>query len=680
SPFKYTEASQMQQYFKMEKKVVSGARFLITQVGWDWRKSVELMRYLQERSIDIPVLGNVYLLTTMTPAPRLMHDGKLPGCFVSDELLAQLKNESIDDHIDRAAQQVAMYQAIGAAGVDIGGLPDFASFVKILQRAAEIGSGWERHKGNLHWPGRGGFYLYDETREQPVPTKRRKPLRRRTFNLVHRLVLDPDHAGFKVWRRFAKLTGAQKGEGLAYKSFATLEKAIKYAAFDCQDCGDCYPPENFGFCTRGKCEKGLNNAPCGDSTVDGQCGNNLESRCTGERIYETAVTEPDGVERLRSTINLPRIPELEHTSSILNYLAGRDHTKTRPLIAVGDQIDASHPKTGAVMKEALELGDEALQQPIGPVGYIRALIQSQADEGADYIAVNIDALCDDDGQQAARTMEQYVRWVRDHGGGIPPCIDSVFDEALAAGLKAWYSDDQPALPPLLSSIRAEAIKKVMPLRQEHDFGLVGPLGHTSTNAIDAGEALEQAKRLFERAVTEYGFEAEQLFFNPVAVPLVKDEPTVPGGCGHTYSAFETMRRIKADASLKRCHCLLRTSAVVPGLPGRAIGVCRAYVGKALEYGLDAAFTNVANHYGESPADPGLLELVSAFAEMDGTSGRAEQAKKHMDKFCAATRKPRKAPAPAGPKSNDIPITAAPGKAKAPQDPDRAPVKSARSAT
>src|SRR4030042_5041663 len=72
SPFKYNEESQMQQYFKMEKKITAGAKFLITQVGWDWKKSVELLRYLAEAKLDIPVIGNVYLLSTITPAPSLM--------------------------------------------------------------------------------------------------------------------------------------------------------------------------------------------------------------------------------------------------------------------------------------------------------------------------------------------------------------------------------------------------------------------------------------------------------------------------------------------------------------------------------------------------------------------------------------------------------------------------------
>jgi methylenetetrahydrofolate reductase (NADPH) len=134
SPFKYTEGSQMQQYYKMEKKIVCGARFLITQVGWDWRKSHELFRYMDENGLNVPVFGNVYLLSSKTPAPRLMHDIKLPGCFVSDEFLAKIYSEQFDDHIERAAQQVAMYKAIGAAGVDIGGVQDYDVFIKILTR------------------------------------------------------------------------------------------------------------------------------------------------------------------------------------------------------------------------------------------------------------------------------------------------------------------------------------------------------------------------------------------------------------------------------------------------------------------------------------------------------------------------------------------------------------------
>ncbi|MBM4025099.1 MAG: hypothetical protein FJ280_06765 [Planctomycetes bacterium] len=724
SPFKYSEASQMQQYYKMEKKIAAGARCLITQLGCDWRKSMELMRYLQENGIDLPVLGNVYLLTTTNPAPRLMHEGKLPGCFVSDELLAKLHSETLEDHVERAAQQVAMYKAIGAAGVDVGGLPDYDTFVKILGRAAQIGAHWEQYKDNLCWPGADRFYLYDETGRRTTPGKRKKRLAQRTFNLTHRLILDPEYPGFKLARGLLRGAGAEKGTGFAYRSFATLEKAIKFAAFDCQDCGDCYLPENFGRCTMGGCEKGLSNAPCGDATVDGRCGNNLDRVCVGERIYDAAAAERNGVQRLRRTINRPRHPDLRHTSSILNYLFGRDHTKKSPLISIGDQINASNPKTGKVMKEILEgrlimddrlsimeeesgpareISDHRLAIINGPVGYIRALIQSQVDEGADYLAVNVDALSDQEGQRAARMMTQYVRLVRQWGRGVPVCIDSRFDDVLRAGLEEWYNTDQPVRAPLLSSLRPTTAEKLMSLKKEHDFSFVALLGDPVAGCPGADEACRLARHLLDQAVHQYAFGPGQIFFDPVAVPLIKDEPgssvpiaevrdggpspmqksaagspmTLAGGragfpnarhrvwegspnakcCvgapepGHTFSAFETIRRLRTDSHTQRSHSLLRIDTAAGELPGRALGVCRAYAAKAMEYGLDAAFVNPALHYGQEPADAGLLALVDAYVKMDGSPERARVVRESMAKFCAQTQKPRRpAPAPVSSKS------------------------------
>lgn len=639
SPFKYTEASQMQQYYKMEKKIACGAKFLITQLGYDWRKSLELVLYLRENGIEVPVLGNVYLLTTATPAPRLMHDGKLPGCFVSDELLATLQRESPAQHIERAAQQVAMYKALGVAGVDIGGVPDFETFRKILDLASQIGENWEKYKENLCWSGGEHFYLYDEKGQRTPGGGYRQTVGQRGFNLTHRLLMDPAHAGFKLGRGFLNLVGAGKGKGFAYRSFATAERAIKYAAFDCQDCGDCYLPENFSHCTLGGCEKGLSNAPCGDATVDGRCGNNLERVCVGEWVYQAAAAERGGVQRLRETVNKPRDPRLQHTSSVLNYLFGRDHTRRPPLIPIGDLIHASDPKIGKVMKEILDLGPDGFTRQPGPVSYIGALIRSQVEDGADYIGLNIDALNEDE-HLAAQMMRQYVRLVHRWGRGVPVCIDSRFGAVLAAGLAEWHAADPSARTPLICSVRLDAIEKVMSLRNERDFSLVIPL-----EAPGVDEAFGLAGHCFDHAVREHGFGPEQMFFSPAVVPLVKDGPVPPGGFSRTRIAFETMRRIKADRLLRRSHCLLRTSDAVAELPGRAVGVCRAFVGRAMESGMDAAFANPASRYGESPADSSLLELVDAHARIDGSPERVREAQEAMAKFCAGCAKPRRASAP-----------------------------------
>jgi len=677
SPFKYSEASQMQQYYKMEKKIACGAEFLITQVGWDWRKSAELFAYVRDAGLSVPVIGNVYLLSTLTPAPRLMHDLKLPGCFVSDELLAKVNAERVDDHIERAAQQVAMYKAMGAAGVDIGGVPNFELFTRILHRAAEIGTAWEPFKDNLHWPAKEAFYLYDESGARVRLSTPRPTIGKRFFDFSHRAILDPKHCGFRAFRKTMKVLGADKGRGAIYKLFNGSEKGFKYLLFECEECGDCFLPENFGLCTMGGCEKGMDNAPCGDATIDGRCGNNVERVCIGERIYEAAASEDRGAgspspgpgadrpsaggnlksqisdsrgrARLRTAINKPRNPALEHTSSIINYLFARDHTMTRPLISIGEAIHASIPKTGKIMKQLHALGPGAYTTASGPLEYIKALIETQADEGAEYIAVNLDAFGEDNPQQAVDMMIEYVRLVRQFGHGVPICLDSSNDNVLTAGLQEWYNpqsairNPQSERPPLINSVKVYTIDKILPLKKEYDFSFIGllvsedkPTGPGGSHSVD--ELYGLAKQIFERAVGQYGFRPEQIFFDSTVFPLAIDMPMEPGVPGYTYRTFATIRKIRSDPAMKGVHCSLGVSNSVRDLPARKIGVCRAYVAKAMEYGLDAGIVNTAHQYGSVEPPPELLELVGAYAQMDGSMDKMSKAMDLMGQFCRENRK------------------------------------------
>jgi len=648
SPFKYTAASQMQQYYKMEKKIDSGAEFLITQVGWDWKKSLELFRYMDENNLDVPVIGNVYCLSTITPAPRLMHDIKLPGCFVSDELLAKVYSEKIDDHLERAAQQVAMYKALGAAGVDIGGVHDFEMFLQILGRATEIGSDWEQFKDNLYWPAKDAFYLYDQAGKRTQLPKPGKKFKQRFFNFSHWAFLDPDHTGFHAFKKTMAVLGTEKGKGAVYKLFNASEKSFKYLLFDCQECGDCFLPENFSLCTIGGCEKGMDNAPCGDSTVDGLCGNNLERVCIGELIYEAAAAEKDGIERLRATINEARNPALEHTSSILNYLFGKDHTMKNPLISIAESIHASIPKTGKIMRQLAQLGPDAYSKDSGPLNYIKALIESQAADGADYIAVNLDAFGEGDPQVSVDMMREYVKLVRKWSQGVPICIDSSDDNVLIAGLKQWYDTvgavrEPPVMQPLINSVKVYTMDQILPLKKDFDFAVIGllvsedaPSGAGGSHSVE--ELYGLARRIFDKAVGEYGFKPGEIFFDSTVFPLAIDMPMEPNVPGYTYRAFETIKKIKSDPKMKGVHCSLGVSNSVRDLPGRKIGVCRAYVAKAIEYGLDAGIVNVAHHYGRVEPAPELLELVDAFAKMDGSAERMNKSMELMGKFCRENRK------------------------------------------
>ena len=84
SPFKYQREDLLYQYLKLEKKIAAGANMAITQVGWDATKFVELKKYLDERGIKTPVLGNVFVLSRR--AAERMNTGNPPGCWASDEL------------------------------------------------------------------------------------------------------------------------------------------------------------------------------------------------------------------------------------------------------------------------------------------------------------------------------------------------------------------------------------------------------------------------------------------------------------------------------------------------------------------------------------------------------------------------------------------------------------------
>ncbi|MFC1635278.1 dihydropteroate synthase [Planctomycetota bacterium] len=316
------------------------------------------------------------------------------------------------------------------------------------------------------------------------------------------------------------------------------------------------------------------------------------------------------------------------------------------LISIGESIHASIPKTGRIMKQLAALGPDAYSRSGGPFDYVRALIESQAGDGADYIAVNLDAFGEDNPQVAVDMMIEYVKLVRQWGGGVPVCIDSSNDDVLIAGMKQWYDTDKPVKPPLLNSVKVHTTDRILPLKKDYDFAFVGLLvseeaatGPSGSHSID--ELYSLAKQIFEKAVGEHGFQPGDIFFDSTVFPLAIDMPMEPNVPGYTYRAFETIKKIKSDPKMKGVHCSLGVSNSVRDLPGRRIGVCRAYVAKAVEYGLDAGIINVAHRYGSVEPDPGLLELVDAYAKMDGSSELMNKAMELMGKFCQENRKPAK---------------------------------------
>jgi 5-methyltetrahydrofolate corrinoid/iron sulfur protein methyltransferase len=294
----------------------------------------------------------------------------------------------------------------------------------------------------------------------------------------------------------------------------------------------------------------------------------------------------------------------------------------------------------------VELGSDAYSEPSGPLDYIKGLIESQAAEGADYIAVNLDAFGESDPQIAVDMMLKYVGMVREWGGGVPICVDSSNDDVLIAALKQWYNGGEKVKQPLINSVKVYTMDNLLPLKEHFDFAFIGllvseeaPTGPGGSHSVE--ELYSLASQIFDKAIDQYGFKPGEIFFDSTVFPLAIDMPMEAGVPGYTYRAFETIKRIKSDPKFKGVHCSLGVSNCARDLPGRKVGICRAYVVKAMEYGLDAAIVNVAHHYGLVEPAPELLELVDAYAKMDGSAERTNNAMVLMGKFCQENRKPAK---------------------------------------
>ncbi|MBN2210711.1 MAG: dihydropteroate synthase [Sedimentisphaerales bacterium] len=306
---------------------------------------------------------------------------------------------------------------------------------------------------------------------------------------------------------------------------------------------------------------------------------------------------------------------------------------------IGESVHASIPKTGAVMKELVNGGPDAYETSSDALDYMVALIADQAAKGADYIAVNVDAFGEDDPALAVDLMRKYVALVKKYSCGVPVCIDSSDLNVLKAGLDEWYST--PGMPiPLVNSVKVSTIDQLLPLRKNKPFKVIGMLVDEAGRAdeADTNAIYKLARTIFDAATKKYGFAPDDIFFDTTTFPLAIDMPMTPGTPSFTYRCFESIKKIKSDPDMKDVHFSLGITNCVNDLPARKIGVCRAYVQKGREYGLDGGIVNINHQYGKKPADPDLLALVAAFAENDGSAEKSMNAMMLMGEFCRQNRK------------------------------------------
>jgi methylenetetrahydrofolate reductase (NADPH) len=338
SPFKKMESELMAQYAKLEKKIEAGARFIITQVGYDARKFHELIQWLRIHHHRIPALINIYILPY--GAAKLMNANKIPGCVVTDKLVAELAEEAKapdkgrGGRLLRAAKMYAIGKGMGYAGAHIGGHGITFDMVEyIMNTGKELSGHWESLLAEFDYPQDGGFYLFEKDPKTGLnverfaerPLKPSKPLIYRFSRIVHHLLFDNRSKVFKALQPLARRIDASPK---LRRVFEYGEHLAKTALFSCLNCGDCALFDVAFVCPMSQCPKNQRNGACGGS-YEGWCEvYPNEKKCVWVQAYERLKAyHEEGA--IADYIVPPCNWNLWQTSSWLNFYLGRDHTAKR---------------------------------------------------------------------------------------------------------------------------------------------------------------------------------------------------------------------------------------------------------------------------------------------------------------------------------------------------------------
>ena len=335
--YKRLESEVMPQYFKLERKLRAGARFLINQIGYDARKMDELLRYIAMRGLHAPVIANVFVLTPK--AARYFHSGKVPGVTVTDELLALVEKHAASPDrgkaflLEFAAKQCAIARGLGFRGMYLGGHLRFEDYERLLEILDSFApDDWRDFAREVQFPLPGEFYYFERdeatglasyevnreylrSKAAPPPA----PLSYRFSRAVHRHVFTEGTAGFRAGA--AVYRAAERTPWMA-RALHGAEQALKILQFDCKDCGDCSLPEIAYFCPESQCAKNQRNGPCG-GTHDGMCEVG-DKQCIWSRAYMRLKSYGEE-ESLPDQPVVIRNGALRGASAWANAFLGRDH-------------------------------------------------------------------------------------------------------------------------------------------------------------------------------------------------------------------------------------------------------------------------------------------------------------------------------------------------------------------
>jgi len=360
--FKLREGEVVPQYLKLKKKIESGAQFIISQIGFDARKTSELRCYMDLNAAkDTPLIGNVYVLNSRVA--QVFHEGRIPGVVVSDPLfeLCKLHGQSPDRgkafFIEFAAKQIAISRGLGYRGAYLGGVHEFKSIEKILAVERSFGPDeWKQFAREIQFSRPGEFFYYDANPAtglaNPERETSRPPASGRQVTMVYAISKLAHSTMFEVGKPVARL-GARlcahaRDPMQGPAPMRALEKLGKSVLYHCKDCGDCSLPDIAFLCPESQCAKNQRNGPCG-GTREGRCEVNGFGDCIWLRAYER-LKHDGGDEHMLDHAPVVQNQGLRGTSAWANLWLGRDHS-ARHADAVPENSEAASKRAAASESE-----------------------------------------------------------------------------------------------------------------------------------------------------------------------------------------------------------------------------------------------------------------------------------------------------------------------------------------
>ncbi len=330
SPFKRLIGEQIGQYNKLILKLNQGARFIITQMGFDARKFHECLMFLRQSEFsETPLIGTVFVPTIKLA--RIIYKNLIPGCIMPQKMLERFEKLNPKDElffrIDLGAKLIALLKGMGFNGSHIS-IPelDYNCLMDMIEKSEYYLEKWEDLRDEFVFDEEWKFHYFKKDvktglniseinmfDKSGIKADFSEDIHYKLSHLFHLYFFEKDKKIYNLMKDM--LISAE--DTFFEKIITKFEYLMKRMIYDCKECGDCALAALSYLCPQSQCAKYLFNGPCGGSN-NGWCEvYPNEKKCIYVRKFERLEGKLE--EETLNTVIPPRDWSLNGTSSWLNF-------------------------------------------------------------------------------------------------------------------------------------------------------------------------------------------------------------------------------------------------------------------------------------------------------------------------------------------------------------------------